>query len=276
MFLGAVYRILRSWKPSMSDFYDTLGFNAQVTISSGYYDSFKPAPSSSRCLSLKQAILECNKNPVIAEVKIASPTLGIIRENKNLIEIAKAMERGGATAISVLTEPKYFKGSINTLSKVRRAVKLPILMKDIILSSTQIDAAVNIGADVVLLIKTLYDRGYGEIELGNMIEYAHEKGLEVLLEVHTETEFKAAKKTKADMIGINNRNLADLKIDLNNTKKILKTNNFERLVVVSESGIKTLADLQFLNQAGVSAFLIGSSIMLAENVEEKVREFVNA
>ncbi|MCL2691688.1 MAG: indole-3-glycerol-phosphate synthase, partial [Candidatus Bathyarchaeota archaeon] len=116
----------------------------------------------------------------------------------------------------------------------------------------------------------------GEIELGNMIEYAHEKGLEVLLEVHTETEFKAAKKTKADMIGINNRNLADLKIDLNNTKKILKTNNFERLVVVSESGIKTLADLQFLNQAGVSAFLIGSSIMLAENVEEKVREFVNA
>jgi indole-3-glycerol phosphate synthase len=186
------------------------------------------------------------------------------------------MERGGATAISVLTEPKHFQGSINTLSKVRRAVNLPLLMKDIILSPTQIDAAVNIGADAVLLIKTLYDRGYGEVALDNMIEYVHANGLEVLLEVHTEEEFKDAKKTEADLIGINNRNLADLTIDLNNTKKILKANSFEDFVVVSESGINTSVDLQFLSQAGVSAFLIGSSIMLAENVEEKVRELVNA
>jgi indole-3-glycerol phosphate synthase len=258
----------------MNDFYDTLGSDAQATINSGYYESYQCTPSLR--LSLKQAILECNKNALITEIKLVSPSLGIIRENKNLTEIAKAMERGGATAISVLTEPRHFKGSINTLSKVRQTVKLPLLMKDIILSPTQINTAVNIGADAVLLIKTLYDRGYGEVELDDMINYVHAKGLEVLLEVHTKEEFNAAKKTKADIIGINNRNLADLKIDLNNTEKILRANRFEGVIVVSESGINTPADLQFLNRVGASAFLVGSSIMLTENIEEKVREFVNA
>ncbi|MDR2720519.1 MAG: indole-3-glycerol-phosphate synthase [Nitrososphaerota archaeon] len=258
----------------MSDFYDTLGHDAQATINSGYYNSFTPTPSLH--LSLKNAILECNKNSVIAEIKLASPTLGAIRENRNLTEIAQAMEKGGAIAISVLTEPRHFNGSIDTLSAVRRAVKLPLLMKDIILSKTQINTAVSIGADAVLLIKTLYDRGYGEVDFDSMIELVHTKGLEVLLEVHTEEEFKAAKNTKADIIGINNRNLADLKIDLNNTKNILQTNNSKNLVIISESGIYTPGDLHFISQTGVSAFLIGSSIMLTENVEEKVREFVNA
>ncbi|MCL2642831.1 MAG: indole-3-glycerol-phosphate synthase [Candidatus Bathyarchaeota archaeon] len=258
----------------MSDFYDTLGFDAQVTISSGYYGSFDH--SRRLRLSLKKAILECNKNPVIAEIKIASPSLGTICENNDLTEIAQAMESGGAVAISVVTEPRHFKGSINTLSDVRRAVKLPLLMKDIILSKTQVYAAANIGADAVLLIITLYDRGYGEIALDSMIDYIHANGLEVLLEVHTQEEFKAAKKTKADLIGINNRNLADLKIALGNTEKILKANNFDDLIVVSESGINTSADLQFLRQLGASAFLVGSSIILSENIEEKVRELVNA
>jgi len=258
----------------MNDFYDTLGFDAQTTLNSGYYNTFQPTPSLR--LSLKKAILKCNKTPIIAEVKLASPTLGSIRGNKDIAEIAQAIERGGATAISVLTEPKHFQGSINTLSIVRRAVKLPLLMKDIILSPTQITTAVNIGADAVLLIKTLYDRGYGETNIDNMIELAHEVGLEVLLETHTSEEFQAAKKTNADLIGINNRNLADLKIDLNNTQKVLKTNSFENIIVISESGIHTLADIQFLRQTGASAFLIGSSIMLTENIEEKVREFVNA
>jgi indole-3-glycerol phosphate synthase len=258
----------------MRDFFDTLGFDAQATISSGYYNSFKLNPSLH--LSLKKAIINCNKKPLITEIKIASPTLGVIRESKNLTEIAKAMERGGAAAISVLTEPIHFKGSIDTLSNVRSAVNLPLLMKDILLSPTQVDVAINIGADAVLLIQTLYDRGYGEISLDNMIEYIHTNGLEVLLEVHTDEEFKTAKKTKADIIGINNRNLADLTIDLNTTKKILKANHFEGLVIASESGISTQTDLQLLSQVGVSAFLIGSSIMLTENIEEKVREFVNA
>jgi len=257
----------------MSDFYDTLGFDAQITINSGYYDHIKPAPRLH--LSLKEAILKCNKAPVISEIKLASPSLGIIRENRDLAGIAKAMERGGAVAISVLTEPRHFKGSLDTLSEVRRAVRLPLLMKDIILSPVQVTASVGMGADAVLLIKTLYDRGYGEVDLDAMIEQVHMRGLEVLLEVHTEEEFQAAKQTRADLIGINNRNLADLKIDLNTTKKILQSNSFEDFIIVSESGISTPMDLQFLRQAGASAFLIGSSIMLMGNIEEKVMEFVN-
>jgi indole-3-glycerol phosphate synthase len=258
----------------LSDFYDTLAFDARVTIDSGYYDIFKPTPS--RHLSLKKAILACNRNPVIAEIKPASPTMGTLRENFNPAEVALEMEKGGATAISVLTEPRYFKGSTDTLADVRSAVKLPILMKDIILSSAQITAASYIGADALLLIKALYDRGYGETSLENMIDMVHTKGLEVLLEVHTEVEFNGAKKTDADIIGINNRNLGDLKIDLNTTKNILKNNSLKALVVVSESGIETTEQLRFLSEAGASAFLIGSSIMLTKNVEEKVREFVNA
>jgi indole-3-glycerol phosphate synthase len=264
---------LRSWNV-LSDFYDTLAFDARVTIDSGYYDIFKPTPSLH--LSLKKAILACNRNPVIAEIKPASPTKGTLRENFNPAEVALEMEKGGATAISVLTEPRYFKGSTDSLADVRSAVKLPILMKDIILSSAQITAASYIGADAVLLIKALYDRGYGETSLENMIDIIHTKGLEVLLEVHTEGEFTAAKKTDADIIGINNRNLGDLKIDLNTTKNILKNNSLKALVIVSESGIETPEHLRFLGEAGASAFLIGSSIMLTKNVEEKVREFVNA
>jgi indole-3-glycerol phosphate synthase len=109
-----------------------------------------------------------------------------------------------------------------------------------------------------------------------MIAFAHTKGLEVLLETHTEKEFQSAIETSADLIGINNRNLGTLKIDLNTTKEILERNNDSGKVVVSESGIKTTEDLQFLRGCGASAFLIGSSIMLTENVEEKVKEFVEA
>jgi indole-3-glycerol phosphate synthase len=261
----------------MSDFYDTLGFDAQATVDSGYYDCFKAAPSLH--LSLRKAICECNRNPVIAEIKGASPSRGTIREYSSVaevIEIAKAMERGGAVALSVLTEPRHFKGSIDVLADVRMAVKLPLLMKDIVLSQIQVTTAAQLGADAVLLIKALYDRGYGECDLDSMIEYVQTNGLEVLLEVHTEKEFKAAKSTNADIIGINNSNIANLKVDLNTTKKILRTKNFGALVIVSESGINTLENLRFLSQMGVSAFLIGSSIMLTDNVEEKVREFVNA
>jgi indole-3-glycerol phosphate synthase len=258
----------------MSDFYDTLALDAQSTIVSGYYYVFTPTPSLH--LSLKKAIRECTRNPVIAEIKPESPSMGVLKQEFEPREIAVAMEQGGAVGISVLTEPKHFKGSLLTLSKVRRAVNLPVLMKDIILNTEQVETALRAGADAVLLIKALFDRGYGEVNLERMITFAHSKGLEVLLETHTQKEFDEAIYTEADIIGINNRNLADLKIDLNTTKKILENKTLKGLVVVSESGITTPADLKYLSEAGASAFLIGSSIMLTENVEEKVREFVNA
>jgi indole-3-glycerol phosphate synthase len=213
---------------------------------------------------------------VITEIKTASPSLGTIRNQVNPKEIAQAMEKGGAVSISVLTEPKHFKGSLSTLSQVSETVKLPLLMKDIILVADQIEVAAQIGADAVLLIQALFNKGCCEMSVDKTIAFAHAKGLEVLLETHTEEEFRSAVETDADLVGINNRNLGTLKIDLSTTKEILKKNSNGGKIVVSESGIKTTNDLQFLRECGAKAFLIGSSIMLAENTEEKVKEFVEA
>jgi len=258
----------------MSDFFDELAVDAKETINSGYYQVF--APKYAVYLSLKKAILECKKNPVITEIKAASPTLGIIRKSVNAGEVALAMAKGGAIRISVLTEPKHFNGSLETLMEVRRTLKLPILMKDIFLSPKQVDTAEQIGANAILLIQTLFDRGYAKTSIDSMINLAHQRGLEVLLEVHTEAEFQSAITTDADMIGINNRDLATLQTDLNVTKKILEKNTLKGLTIVSESGIKTASDMRFLSECGASAFLIGSSIMLTKNIEETVMEFVNA
>jgi indole-3-glycerol phosphate synthase len=258
----------------MSDYLDLLAQAAQLTIESEYYE--KAIHAGDCQVSLKKAILNSKVNPVITEIKSASPSAGVIRVNVDPAMIAQSMEKGGATALSVLTEPTQFKGSLEALSQARKAVNLPILMKDIILNPIQICAASKLGANAILLIQAIFDRGYGEKNLNEMIVGAHVLGLEVLLETHTEEEFRVAVKTDADLIGINNRNLGTLKIDLNTTKEILKNNNPCGKLVVSESGIKTTADLQFLRGCGASAFLIGSTIMLTENIEEKVKEFVKA
>ena len=258
----------------MSDFLDVLAHDAKETVQSGYYQTVKLTKRPH--VSLRKAIFECKVTPIITEIKVASPSLGTIRSCINPKEIAMAMEKGGAVGISVLTEPKHFNGSLQTLVEARKAVKLPILMKDIFLSPVQIEAASQMGANAVLLIEALFEKGYGEMGIEEMIEFVHAKGLEVLLETHTEEEFQSAVRTEADLIGVNNRNLATLKIDLNTTKEILERNNNRGKIVISESGIKKISDLQFLRGCGASAFLIGSSIMLTNNIEEKVKEFVKA
>ena len=258
----------------MSDFLDTLAKAARETIQSGYYEKVKPTASVHA--SLRKAILQRKKNPVITEIKAASPSLGTIRGSINPKEIAMAMEKGGAVGISVLTEPKHFNGSLQALSEARGAVNLPILMKDIVIIPEQLEVASQVGANAVLLIEALFEKGFCETSVDKMIAFAHAKGLEVLLETHTEEEFRSAIETNADIVGINNRNLGTLKIDLNTTKEILKRNNTHGKVVVSESGIKTPEDLRFLRQCGAKAFLIGSAIMLTENIEDKVKEFVEA
>jgi len=258
----------------MIDFLETLAMDTTKTIDSGYYKT--AAFTKQTKISLKKAILECKANPVITEIKAASPSLGTIRSQVNPQEIAKAMEKGGAVGISVLTEPKHFNGSLSALIQAREAVKLPILMKDIIIVAEQIEVAAQIGADAVLLIQGLFDKGCCEMNVDKTIAFAHSRGLEVLLETHTEEEFRLAVETKADLVGINNRNLGTLKIDLNATKEILERNSACGKMVVSESGIKTPEDLRFLRECGAKAFLIGSSIMLIENIEDKVKEFVEA
>jgi len=193
----------------MPDFLDTLAQSAKATISSGYYEALTEAAAPR--VSLKKAILEAKNAPVITEIKAASLSAGTIRENVEASSIAESMAKGGAVGISVLTEPNHFNGSLHSLAEARRTVKLPILMKDIILSTAQLEAASKLGANVALLIEALFDRGYCECTLSKMIATAHSKGLEVLLETHTAEEFRVAVSTHADLVGINNRDLATLK-----------------------------------------------------------------
>jgi indole-3-glycerol phosphate synthase len=258
----------------MADFLDVLAQSAKATINSGYYEALEAtAPSH---VSLKRAIRETKNAAVITEIKAASPSAGTIRKNVNAGKIAESMQKGGAVGISVLTEPKHFNGSLRSLVEARKAVVLPILMKDIVLSPVQIEAASKAGADAVLLIEALFERGYCEFGIEEMIARAHSEGLEVLLEAHTAEEFRSAVRTHADLVGINNRNLATLSVDLEVTKRILERNDAEGKIVVSESGINTPDDLRFLRECGAHAFLIGSAVMLADDVEKKVKEFVQA
>jgi len=258
----------------MPDFLDTLARDAKETITEGYYKVSTQDTFSS--VSLRKAIIENKKNAVITEVKAASPSRGTIRKSFDPEKVAVAMENGGATGISVLTEPKHFSGSINYLAKVRKAVKLPILMKDIIINPIQLETASKIGANAVLLIEALFERKYCERSLEEMISQAHARNLEVLLETHNENEFQSAIETDADLIGINNRDLRTLKVDIKMTERILKRYGTHEKIVVSESGVMTPADLLFLRRCGAQAFLIGSSIMMADNIEKKVKEFVTA
>jgi len=257
----------------MNDFLDILAANAKKTVESGYYKNLQA--KSYPKISFKAAIQNCKANPVITEIKPASPSLGTIRSSINPTEIAQAMQHGGAVGISVLTEPIYFNGSLKTLIEARAAVELPILMKDIIISKEQIDAAAKLGANAVLLIQGLFDKGHCENAEAEMIAYAHGRGLEVLLETHTEEEYLSALKTGADLIGVNNRNLDTLKTDLATTQQILSVQGKQGRVIVSESGIKTPGHLQFLRGCGADAFLVGSSIMLTDDIELKVKELVN-
>ena len=258
----------------MPDFLDKLAVDAKETVNQDYYNVSTQGTFSQ--VSLKKAIIESKQNAVITEVKAASPSRGTIRKSFDPQKVGAAMERGGATGISVLTEPKHFSGSLSYLTQVREVVELPILMKDIILDPIQLEAASRSGANVVLLIETLFERRYCENSLEEMITEAHERNLEVLLETHNKDEFRSAVETDADLVGINNRDLRTLEVDIGITERILKKVDNQGKVVVSESGMMAPEDISFLRRCGAQAFLIGSAIMMAGNIEKKVKEFVTA
>lgn len=258
----------------MVDFLDALARDAKETINAGYYDL--PISINSPAVSLKKAIVNSKHAAVIAEIKPTSPSIGTLHQNVVAENFAIAMKNGGAIGISILTEPKHFNGALTSFMKARKLAELPLLMKDIIVSPLQLDAAAKVGANAILLIQALFTRGYCECDIHDMIRYAHIKNLEVLLEVHSKDEFSLAVNTDADLVGINNRDLRTLKVDLGVTKEILNTVKVSEKIVVSESGIKTPDDIRFLHKLGARAFLIGSAIMTANNVEKKVKEFVNA
>lgn len=246
--------------------------NSQAAIDDGTYEIDTHLEKSSKDFL---QIIKTNPHPtLLTEIKFASPSLGKIRTLTDPASIAKQMISGGSKALSILTQPNLFHGSPEYFMKVREAVDVPLLMKDIMIDNIQIDAAEKIGADYILLIQSLFDQIFLN-EIDEFIDYGHKKGLKVLLEVHTKQEFENALKTEADLIGINNRNLDTLEIDLKTTEKVLEGFEKSRLIL-SESGIESKEDIQYLKKCGADAFLIGSSIMKSDNIEEQVRKLVNA
>lgn len=260
-------------KKKLTDHLDVFAKKAIDAVKKGYYNVKNAVSHES--YSLKKAILECALVPVIAEIKPASPSIGVIRRYVEASSMAMEMVRGGAVGLSVITMATGFGGSLSNLAAARSAVKAPVLMKDFIVSQVQLEAAHRLGADAVLLIQGLFDRGYSELAVKDMVTTAHALNLEVLLEAHDEREFKAALATDADMVGINNRDLATLRVDLNVTRRILARHRCLGRPVISESGISTVADLRYVIESGADAALVGSSIMNAENVYAKVQELAN-
>lgn len=201
----------------------------------------------------------------ICEVKKASPSKGILSENFDYLEIAKQYEMNGASAISVLTEPEFFLGSKAYLTEIKKQVKIPVLQKDFIIDEYQIYEASVIGADAILLICAILD-----VEtIGKFIKIADSLGLSCLVETRNETEIKSAINAGARVIGVNNRDLQTFEVDVN-TSIMLRGKVPKEIVFVSESGIKTNADVQKLSNSGIDAVLIGETLMKSSDIKAEL------
>lgn len=269
-----------------TNFIFTLARSAARNIADGYYrDLESEAPRRSRRppavhRSLRGSILGSSLTPLLAEIKFTSPAEGKLRPAGDVREIARAYERGGVSGISILTEPRHFDGDIRYLPLVKKAVKIPVLMKDIVIDPLQIDAGADMGADAVLFIAAIFMNGLARVGLDEMFSRAKSRGLEVLFEAHTEKEYIFALESEADVVGINNRNLDTLEVSLETSKSLLASGRGERTrlkiagkdkPVVSESGITSRSEIEELKRLGADGFLIGSAFMKSDDVEAKVR-----
>jgi len=204
---------------------------------------------------------------VIAEHKRRSPSAGAIREDLELVDIVQAYERGGAAALSVLTEPSHFGGSLEDLVAAREATHLPVLRKDFIVDPYQLVEAAAAGADAVLLIVAALEP---EV-LADLHREARALDLDVLVEVHDEEELETALAVEAEVIGINNRDLTDFTVDIERTYELLSDVPAGK-TVVSESGFSTREQLDDLDRVGVDAVLIGETLMRAPDIEAACRD----
>lgn len=205
----------------------------------------------------------------ICEIKKASPSRGIIRQDFDALEIAKIYEESGASCMSILTDEKYFAGSDQYLANVRAVTDIPLLRKDFIVDNYQIYEAKMLGADCILLIVAMLD----DDKLQELENCALDLGLSVLIEVHDEAELNRALKMKSKLLGINNRNLKTLEVDLNNSVTLSKLVP-DDYVLVGESGIKTSQDIQMLKDVGINCFLIGEHFMNQDDIGQAVTEIL--
>ena len=217
---------------------------------------------------------EALKNPeiaIIAEVKKASPSKGLIAEDFDYIKIAKDYEQAGASAISVLTEPYFFKGSNDFLNEISENVQIPILRKDFTIDEYMIYEAKSIGASAILLIVSILD----DVQLKEYLDLAHELGLSAIVETHDEEEIRTAIDAGAEIIGVNNRNLADFTVDINNSINLRRLVS-DDILFISESGIKTAEDVRRLKENNVDAVLIGETLMRSDDKKAMILELKNA
>ncbi|CAN5512479.1 indole-3-glycerol phosphate synthase TrpC [soil metagenome] len=205
-----------------------------------------------------------NRPNIIAEIKRASPSGGVINDKVDVAVLARQYEIGGAAAISVLTEEDFFRGSLADLTAVREAVDLPILRKDFIVDEFQIYESAAAGADVILLIVAALSEG----ELSDFYDLVTaELGMDVIVEIHTADELEVAARIGADIIGVNNRDLRTLKVSIDVSRNLIR-NRHENALMVAESGISSRKEIEELRSLGFDGFLIGETLMRSSNPAE--------
>jgi len=217
----------------------------------------------------KKALAATEGISLIAEVKKASPSKGIFRQDFNPAQIAGTYEKAGAAAISVLTDSRFFQGGIQDLKTVKQAVSLPVLRKDFIIDPYQIYESLHIGADAILFITAILE----ERQLKSFISIAGELGLDALVEVHSREDLSKAVNCGAEIIGINNRDLTTFTTDIATTLKLMQYLP-EHCTAVSESGIFTRKDVRRLEQAGVDAILVGEALVTSSDIDAKIRQLL--
>lgn len=247
------------------DILDKFIESAKASIKDGYYEIEGAADVEK--VSLRQR-LDAQPFSLITEIKHASPAGEYSFGHIDVEKAAADFRDCGADAISVVVEPKIFRGKLGNVTTAKKA-GLPVLFKDFVMSKGQIEAARKAGADAILLVVKVARRE--NLDLDYLIDAAHKNGLEVLLECYNEAEMKAALRTDADILGINNRDLQTLRVDLNRTKAILDAVEPDR-PLISESGIRTRADAEFVKNAGAKGILVGTAIWAAPDLRAKVKE----
>lgn len=215
--------------------------------------------------------LSSDEISIIAEVKRASPSKGMIAEDFDYVFIAKDYEDAGASAISVLTEPYFFKGSNDYLKEISENVSIPILRKDFVIDEYMIWEAKAIGASAVLLIVSILSI----VELKKFLDLAHDLGLSAIVEAHDGNEIRTALNVGAEIIGVNNRDLTDFSVDIENSISLRRCVSGD-VVFISESGIKTPEDVRRLKENDVDAVLIGETLMKCDDKKAMISEFKNA
>ncbi|MFA6635910.1 MAG: indole-3-glycerol phosphate synthase TrpC [Candidatus Omnitrophota bacterium] len=219
--------------------------------------------------SFKKNISRKGHINLIAEIKKSSPSKGVIRADFDPVRIALAYNAAGASAISILTDERFFDGKLEYLKILKDRVAVPVLRKDFIIDEYQIYQSAIAGADAVLLIANILTRE----ELARYYQIAKSLGMDVLVEVHNSEDVEKALSTPASIIGINNRDLNDFDVDISITQRLIRMIP-ETKIIVSESGIKNYEHVMFLKSLGVNAVLIGETFMRADNIGEKVRELM--